>query len=523
MSESDPNLSDLLELKLVFEGEDGKEYADPSNGSIESLENGNIDTNNNYSRNPPPGQSQLHISQLNVDCLEEICEYLSMKDLHSFGQTCKAMQQIAGEYFRRNHWAAEKFIESNGISAFYSDNHGVINERTLTTAFNEFITYISYYYAAKEPLHFIESHSDEFISVQHIYLVSTTLHRLKLKHFDNLLAKVKTIQLRDCTIVGDLYEILLEFCSSIKRLYLQDSHLGNEWLQQSYTHLEHLELIPIPALQVPNQLDLFFAQNPTVTSFSTSSYSLWCNRHALLKSEIKLDTLEVKIYRYYTVVTNLDEKNNEPKEDNEDYDEDDYDDTDSEDELDQDTLTTQSLCSLLNQLHERGFYKRLHLYIPSIIERNSEYVAGLRGLEKLCIKEFSESHSLAHLNGLKELAILDGANPHDMEILAYPNVNLQYLFIRNASYADLLPFVRRSVHLKCIKVFPKDKSSFNGDILNLVQLNKERSKLENARKAIIYVPDNVFLTTKWAINSGNTKLRFIEMRRSDSYEWDHHY
>ena len=35
------------------------------------------------------------IFKLNIDCFDEIFEYLSLKDLHSLGQTYRTMQQVA--------------------------------------------------------------------------------------------------------------------------------------------------------------------------------------------------------------------------------------------------------------------------------------------------------------------------------------------------------------------------------------------------------------------------------------------
>ncbi|XP_055303332.1 uncharacterized protein LOC129568996 [Sitodiplosis mosellana] len=529
---SDPkNRSECAEQKLSAEEQQMQEKVDPLNSSNDTLDSPKNEKNSSVTavlRKPLNQQSRSQIFKLTIDCFEEIFEYLSMKDLHSFGQTCKTIQQIVGGYFRQSHWAAETFIENDGISVFYADNEGAINDRMLTTVFNAFITNISYSGVLKEPLFYIESHCEEFKSVNYIYLESLMLQNTELKHFKHLLPNIETIQIRNCTIDGDFHDILLNFCPKMKRLYLQDSHLGNKWLQQSYPMLEYLELNPIPALATPNELDHFFDQNPTVKICSTSAYSLWLNRHTILESKIKLDVLEVKIYGYYTVVTNVGGNKNEANGGNNDDDDDDYNDDedneipDSEDESDQDTLTIQSLCTLLNQLHGR-FFKRLHFYMPKVTQKNSDYVIKLQGLEKLCIQQFSESYSLAHLIGLKELAILDGANPNDMEILANNYVNLQYLYMRNVTYDALLPFIRRSTKLKCVKLFPKDKSSFNGDFLNIVQLNEERVKLEKARKVIIYVPDNVFLTSKWTLSNGDTNLQLIEMKRSDSQEWNHHY
>lgn len=110
------------------------------------------------------------IFKLNIDCLDKIFDYLSVSDLHSFGQTCKAMQQVAGEYFKLNYVAAPKFCEKDGIHIEYFDNNGDI-QRANTSGFNQFITYMSHYYRKMEPLEYIKLHSSEFASMNHIYLV----------------------------------------------------------------------------------------------------------------------------------------------------------------------------------------------------------------------------------------------------------------------------------------------------------------------------------------------------------------
>lgn len=38
------------------------------------------------------------IFNLDVDCVQEIFDYLSIKDIHSVSETCTQMQRIAGDY-----------------------------------------------------------------------------------------------------------------------------------------------------------------------------------------------------------------------------------------------------------------------------------------------------------------------------------------------------------------------------------------------------------------------------------------
>lgn len=40
---------------------------------------------------------------MNADCIEEIFNYLSLRDLVAFGETCKRLCQIAGHWYRQNY------------------------------------------------------------------------------------------------------------------------------------------------------------------------------------------------------------------------------------------------------------------------------------------------------------------------------------------------------------------------------------------------------------------------------------
>ena len=101
-------------------------------------------------------ESHTTIFRLNMDCFEAIFDYLSLKDLHSFGQTCRAMQQMAGDYFQRNFKSAEKFSAKMAFTRFiqtmkvYRMNvlkrllliNSSTTYHTITKKRNRFITFI---------------------------------------------------------------------------------------------------------------------------------------------------------------------------------------------------------------------------------------------------------------------------------------------------------------------------------------------------------------------------------------------
>lgn len=66
--------------------------------------NRNNENENQYLLSLPP------IFKLNGHCFDELFDYLSLKDLHSLGQTSKSMQQMTGTFFKFNYSA--QFITS---------------------------------------------------------------------------------------------------------------------------------------------------------------------------------------------------------------------------------------------------------------------------------------------------------------------------------------------------------------------------------------------------------------------------
>lgn len=433
------------------------------------------------------------IFSLNVDCFEEIFDLLSFEDLHEFGKTCKTIQKLAGDYFNRNFKAAEKFSDIDGIYTVYSNENGVLNKRTQSSGFNNYINYISHYYEEFEPLRYIQMHINEFISLNHIYFVCLVINPIKIEYFQQILHQIEVLQLRQCTLSGDFFEIILKFCKNLKRLYIQDDlgdiidEIGNPWLLRTYPSIKHLQITTRYPFKI-HELDAFFRQNSGILSFSTSSRCLWENRHELLKCSVTLERLEIQML----------------------------------DNFYRNCIDIRFICDLLNQLFQRGFYRRLHLFVKRIDEKCSKELISVNGLESLSMRQFSECHDLPMLRNLKELAILDGAKATEMDILAKNLKNLERILIKNAGFSDILPFISHSKKLNRFKLTPKTENGFKDDILDLVKLNNSREKLKGAWKLCIYVPDNIFLKTKWSLKNGNINLNTVEMKRTDSYEWEQH-
>lgn len=99
------------------------------------------------------------------------------------------------------------------------------------------------------------------------------------------------------------------------------------------------------------------------------------------------------------------------------------------------------------------------------------------------------------------------------------------------THADILPFIFHAVKLRSIKVQhfiiehgdnfgPERRQSrfCDGSVLHLAALNRERKRLNGAKKVIIYIDKNLYLKTKWAI--GQTDFDLVEIKRHFfNYNW----
>lgn len=414
------------------------------------------------------------IFKLDLDCFDEIFEYLSLIDLHSLAQTCTALQQMTGKYFRRNYIGAEKFTNDDGIYTMCSGSN-----RVKLSSFNKLINYTSHYHNEHGPFRYIERHSNEFEAINEIYLVCCEINEMAVNSLRSILPKIVTVRVRQCSIVGDFYEKLLQFCGNLKAIYVQDDigdiikERTNPWLLREYPSLEIFQLTARNSFKITD-LNKFFDKNPNIRRFVTTSGCLWKHRIELLQCQSKLDILE--IYDGFHIQS----------------------------------MDMQTFCNLLNQLHEHGFYKWLHLNVTGPNQECGQQFVTLQALQSISIMNYSEHCCISRLIKLQELTLYDGFNGFQMEILAKNLIHLRCLCLYKATFDDVMPFVQHSVKLH------KIQTQFDADNIDLDKLNEQRAKLSGAHKIIIYVPDNNFLATKWTTKNGDTRLGYVEMRRSTS-------
>lgn len=305
------------------------------------------------------------------------------------------------------------------------------------------------------------------------------------------MSQLEIVHIYKCLVDVDFYDLILKHCKNLKAIYVHYSNVGFNWLLQEYPKLEHLYLTPGPRHSQIEKFREFFVRNPNVRTFSTDTVLLWDNRNIFLNSNIKLDIIELQS-AYSEPCSSYGKQ------------------------------TLETHLEFLNQLHEQGFYKRLHIFGIGNWKLDTK-LALIKGLELLSIGNFREVYNLDQLTNLRELMV-SNPNVKDMETLANSLTNLDRLFIYDGDNIDVvLPFIRRSLKLNKIKFLSTYRRRRRTVPLNLAMLNEERAELFGARKITIYVSHNVFLATKWTTRNGDTNLSSIEVRRSSSIKWNPDY
>ncbi|XP_031633930.1 uncharacterized protein LOC116347479 [Contarinia nasturtii] len=433
-------------------------------------------------------QQLADIFKLNIDCFEEVFDYLSLKDLAAIGQTCKRMQQIAGHCFQLNYGAIQaRFYEcgfdckdvkidcfSNLIQSVYlrykiNYNIDERDERTDTGVKNainnqtkNFLTPFKHFTPIKE------------ITIGEVHLTMAWINEMEA-----ILCKVESVTLESVIIGGENeLDAFIAACSHIKYLCLCVETNGHQWMHRTYPTLEHIELDFFDWEEIPT-LITFLELNTTIKEFSFDPEHFWSNRELLKKSNIKLDTLVIH--------------------------------------LDEHEVEFDLFCCLLNELFESGFYKKLHMFFYRGFWMDQECVnelALVKGIVKFYAGTNSYGYNIGALRNLEELRIFDCDIITDLKTLPQIFLKLKRIDLRHTSSDDILTFICHSKSLNKIKVRNYDE---HGKILDLFALNKERAKLVGAHKITIYVEEDVYLATKWAMKQ--TDFSLIEMKRSTSYDW----
>lgn len=435
-----------------------------------------------------PNPSPPAIFKLNPDCLEEIFDYLTLQDLYVMCRTCKRFNLIAGNYFRQTYAALEFRSKRDGIYTTYRHTSVKFSgfDRFIESLVIRGFLYSSFESGLKR-FQYISANCNKFL--QQIRFENVQLTGREIECIREIMANVVCVAIENCRLKRKFYERFPEMCANLRKLSVNRfqcnqnvlKRTGNEWLLRNWPKLEHLRWTQVTNGCRINELKMFFELNPTIRRFSTNYSCLWMSRCLIFDSSVKLNDLIVEFDR--TALPNIN-----------------------------------FIYNLLNELHQNGVYKRLHLEITYFNQRFIDEMIDLRGLEGLTLGNLEETVDLSPLVNLKILKIANESsiNARNFKVMAEKLKNLEEIYLKQADFREFLPFIQQSVKLKRMKIDLVRSKDFNG-ILDLNNLNKQREQLEKARKIMIYIDEKVYLATKWT--EKKTEFNLIEIRRTDQAQW----
>lgn len=410
---------------------------------------------------------------LNNECLHRVFDWLSLEDLHSLCLTCKKLQKISGEYFKQCYPSALVVGDMDGIHVGDIQVNGFVEFIERMSMFDMNLTKLPY-------------DLNNFTSLRQINLVRINLTSTVIETSKEILLRIEIVELIDCNVAGDFTKFL-KMCPKLTRLSIRNRErniiigTGNQWLLRPHLTLEYLKLVHKEGVKI-TELKTFFIRNRKIRTFATSGYCLyqWNNSNVISEAKPKFDQLTIDIDCWSKRNIN-------------------------------------SFCKLLNELHGRGVYKRLHLNTKYADRNSIKAIASLNALERLFVVNYeNRSVLLQSLINVKELGISVSCHVADLQTLAITLNKLERIYFNQATTDDIFVFIKNSAQLKEITVecLPYGIHFYKG-VLDLPTMNDERKKLNTEQKVTVYVAENIYLATKWAMN--NTEFRLIEIKRSDKW------
>lgn len=432
-------------------------------------------------------EKRCQLFKLNIDCLDEVFEFLSLDDLISIAQSCKPLQRATAQFFQRNFAAKRKTCENDGIYMCWPPRN--------ITIFSQYIEKVSIFGRFSSPYNFIGLNCTR--QLKEIRMGEIDLTHYEIDCIKKFLSQSEVVGLDQCYMRHDFYAFFLKLCPNLRILSVSRSSFDrdrggiigsdNEWLLQTYPKLELLELNDLYELKM-NELNIFFANNPNVRTFSTDVKSLMRNRNSLLQSSAQLDTLAIEYHHPYNLDSELDPIH-----------------------------IAEVVYNLLLELQRHQFFKHLHLYITFLDHHN--LLQKLYALDSLQMLAGYVTRIERPMLSIRELAINKGLNITDMHTFPAKLPNLERIYFSDVTSDQILPFVSSSPKLTQMKIDSLlDGIHLVNGVLDLRALNNARGKLTKVRKLTIFVNERIYLATKWMLLDLNFKL--IELKRGESFEWD---
>lgn len=411
-----------------------------------------------FDQNPSPAIFKLHA----IACYE-LFDYLELKDIHSMGQTCKRFNRIGGIYFQDN-WISGYHIPYHRLNAFRE------YRQCLFVVYNNDVHHNRF--------EVLQANCKALKRIDFAIYRCSSIKPCNVQ-FDSMketLAKIEYIQLSG--LPSKNVHNMLKYCSNLKTLHIRfgfEAYTDKTWLHLKYPMLEDVRFGLMGHWRLED-CKILLEKNPNIRSFSCSEEFLVENEDWLLTTNVKLDYLGIR------------------------------------------NLGTSQLhgrvCSLLKELHEREFYKKLRLTVCIIGQDVIDEIRKLPPVERLSLSQpIQRNIDFPVMVDVTEM-MFNKYNHNNIEefVTKFPNVErciiVKLTFDRMLVVFKLLPRLKEL--LFCSSVWTPNLGQCRA-------LNEERKKLPGANKITIYLYEEIYYKTKWACNKED--FEFIEIRRDVS--WPH--
>lgn len=417
-------------------------------------------------------QQLADILRLNIDCFEELFEYLSIEDISYVGKTCKRLKQIVGYIFQQ-------------YFPFELSNYRMKDFRR--GKIDNLIEYLDKYCFRrdKDYRYFLELES-RLIRVKKLVFNNFQFTATKIESLKEILSKAEEVKIVDGSVDGNIHDDVLIHCTNMKRLSLIGNlNMGTNWIFQKYSNLEEFEWEKI---NISGLID-FLKLNPNIRKFLTDADNFYPHITSMVFSGVSLDVLVIK-FPFQGA--------------------------------DKIFMLPNSFIRQLDMLHNHGVFKRLELnFYGRPMQESLNDLGSLNSLVSLKIHENDGIFDLSHLKNLEELYIVNSNQIDNMEILAKNLTKLKRIEFDNADISDILTIINLSANLVCLRVIEMsnrdDNNYFNEstDFLDVPALKKIRDQVIGAKKIMMYVDEDICLETKWKYKKLNFGI--IKLMHNSSY------
>lgn len=443
-----------------------------------------------HSDNSQSANEESNIGFCSMDdyCINNIFDWLSIKDLCRLKVTCKRLYLLANEHYQRTYGQIK--------SGYMKGRSGIW--KSAPNIYHKAFTSV----AQKVLLSDMENESEmDTILNQNVKCLTFNDNLCKDKDDIQLKNKLRNVKAIKISVLSDT--ILQQFMN-VEYIALSEGLTRAEKLLGVYPTLKQLDWGDHVFDKKENvrrmskfditEMEDFFQRHPNMKTFSScdaNKTTKW-----LLKSSIKFDDLVLTML-YWDV--NVD-----------------------------------SMIEDVHSLHRNGQIKKLHvktqlekfLFSPKL-----STLTFLDGIKIETTSDFGSSdkviNAIISLPNLKFLIfiksyLLDGYDIYQSHYkLLAQNLDKLEEFHTDAFRCidDLFPFVRYAKKLKCIFIF-SDVYSLRNCTTTLQMLNKVRRQLKDACKLTIYMSETIYLHMKNKSSTNNYGL--VEIKRSSSYPMSEH-